>query len=157
MYIPEVGISTKNRSDFPHYPIPIDYPLQNCSNTAFNGWTSGACALNDETHYQLLKLIEGNPQLSQRELANAMGVSLGKINYCLRAVMQRGLVKVKNFKANPNKRMYAYYLTPKGVEEKSRVTVQFLKRKMREYENLKREIELLQIEIATSESKEHVV
>ena len=113
--------------------------------------------MNDETHYQLLKLIEGNPQLSQRELANAMGVSLGKINYCLRAVMQRGLVKVKNFKANPNKRMYAYYLTPKGVEEKSRVTVQFLKRKMREYENLKREIELLQIEIATSESKEHVV
>ena len=93
--------------------------------------------MNDETHYRLLKLIEANPEVSQRELANAMGVSLGKINYCLRAAMERGLVKVMNFKANPNKRAYAYYLTPRGAEEKARVTSRFLKRKMREYEDLK--------------------
>ena len=84
--------------------------------------------------------------MSQRDLADAMGVSLGKINYCLRAVIERGLVKVKNFTANPNKRAYAYYLTPKGVEEKTRVTTRFLARKLREYEELKREIARLKNE-----------
>lgn len=102
--------------------------------------------MNDETHYRLLKIIEANPQVSQRELADAMSVSLGKINYCLRAVIERGLVKVKNFKANPNKRVYAYYLTPKGMEEKTRVTARFLKRKIREYQELKREIAQLRRE-----------
>ena len=102
--------------------------------------------MNDETHYRLLKLIEANPEMSQRDLADAMGVSLGKINYCLRAVIERGLVKVKNFTANPNKRVYAYYLTPKGVEEKTRVTTRFLARKLREYEELKREIARLKNE-----------
>lgn len=103
--------------------------------------------MNDETHYRLLKLIEASPEISQRELANAMGVSLGKINYCLRAIIEKGLVKVKNFKANPNKRVYAYYLTPKGMEEKTHVTARFLKRKMSEYEELKHEIEQLKSEI----------
>jgi len=102
--------------------------------------------LNDETHYRLLKLIEANPQLSQRELADAMDVSLGKINYCLRAVIERGWIKVRNFTNSPNKRAYAYYLTPKGMEEKTRVTARFLKRKICEYEELKREIEQLQRE-----------
>jgi EPS-associated MarR family transcriptional regulator len=102
--------------------------------------------VNDETHYRLLKLIESNPEMSQRDLADAMGVSLGKLNYCLRAVMERGLVKVKNFKANPNKRIYAYYLTPKGAEEKTKITARFLKRKMAEYEQLKEEIKRLKRE-----------
>ena len=107
--------------------------------------------MNDETHYRLLKLLEANPEISQRELADAMGVSLGKINYCLRAVVERGLVKVKNFKANPNKRAYAYYLTPKRVEEKAHVTGRFLKSKVHEYEELKREIAQLRRENAKVE------
>ena len=115
--------------------------------------------MNDETHYQLLKLIEANPKMSQRELADAMGVSLGKTNYCLRAVVDRGLVKVKNFKANPNKRVYAYYLTPKGAAEKAKVTARFLKRKIDEYQGLTVQIEQLKQEVeemslSAEESKE---
>src|SRR3569832_254194 len=71
--------------------------------------------LDDETRYRLFKLLESKPELSQRELASEMGMSLGKVNYCLRAVMERGWVKVKNFTRHPNKRVYAYYLTAKGV------------------------------------------
>lgn len=104
--------------------------------------------LDDETRYRLLKLLEHKPELSQRELANEMGVSLGKINYCLRAVIERGWVKAKNFTHHPNKRVYTYYLTPQGIEEKASVTVRFLKRKLAEYEDLKEEIERLQREAA---------
>jgi len=110
--------------------------------------------VNDETHYRLLKLIEANPEMSQRDLAKAMGVSLGKANYCLRAVVERGLVKVRNFKANPNKQAYAYYLTPRGIEEKARVTSRFLQRKMIEYEELKRDIAQLKREAAMTQATE---
>ena len=103
--------------------------------------------MNDETHYRLLKLIETNPQISQRELADAMGVSLGKINYCLRAVIERGWIKAKNFSKSRNKRAYAYYLTPKGASEKAKVTSRFLKIKLDEYSNLKVQIEQLQQEV----------
>lgn len=103
--------------------------------------------MNDETHYRLLKLIEANPELNQRELANAMGVSLGKINYCLRAVIERGWIKAKNFTKSKNKRAYAYYLTPKGADEKAKVTARFLKLKVAEYETLKEEIERLKREM----------
>ena len=103
--------------------------------------------LSDETHYRLLKLIAGNPEMSQRELADAMGVSVGKINYCLRAVIERGLVKVNNFKANSHKRAYAYYLTPKGGTEKTKVAIRFLQRKLAEYRDLKDQIEQLQREV----------
>ena len=103
--------------------------------------------MNDETHYQLLKLIEGNPQLSQRELADAMGVSLGKVNYCLRAVIERGWIKARNFTKSQNKRAYAYYLTPKGATEKAKVTARFLKRKLDEYQDLTIQIEQLKQEV----------
>jgi EPS-associated MarR family transcriptional regulator len=103
--------------------------------------------VNDETHYRLLKIIEANPQASQRELADAMGVSLGKINYCLRAVIERGWIKARNFTKSQNKRAYAYYLTPKGASAKAKVTARFLKSKMTEYQDLKRQIELLQQEV----------
>jgi EPS-associated MarR family transcriptional regulator len=103
--------------------------------------------VNDETHYQLLKLIEGNPQLSQRELADAMGVSLGKVNYCLRAVIERGWIKARNFTKSQNKRAYAYYLTPKGASEKAKVTARFLKRKLDEYQDLTLQIEQLKQEV----------
>ena len=103
--------------------------------------------MNDETHYRLLKLIEANPEVSQRELADAMGVSLGKINYCLRAVIERGWIKARNFTKSQNKRAYAYYLTPKGATEKAKVTARFLKCKMDEYQYLTMQIEQLKQEV----------
>ncbi len=100
----------------------------------------------DETHYRIFKLIEAQPDISQRQLAEALGISLGKVNYCLKALIDKGQVKVRNFKRNPSKRAYAYLMTPRGVEEKTLLTTHFLKRKMAEYERLKQEIEQLRRE-----------
>lgn len=102
--------------------------------------------LQEEMRYRLLKYLEENPDASQRQLARQLGVSLGKVNYCLKALIAKGLVKAARFKNNPNKRSYAYLLTPKGVEEKAAITYQFLKRKLREHEVLEREIEELRRE-----------
>ena len=102
--------------------------------------------MKDEIAYKLLKSIENNPSQSQRELSKAMGVSLGKLNYCLKALMDKGWVKVNNFRRNPNKAGYLYLLTPEGVEEKARVTVSFLQRKILEYEQIKVEIAELEKE-----------
>jgi len=99
--------------------------------------------MDDATNYQLLKTLEANPELTQRDLAKELGFSLGKTNYCLRALMDKGLVKACNFRNSRNKTAYIYKLTPQGIEEKARVTYRFLKRKQREYEQLKREIEEL--------------
>ena len=99
--------------------------------------------LTDPQRLELLKLLHDQPQLSQRELAQAMGVSLGKANYCLKALIEKGLVKFGNFRKNPDKRHYAYLLTPAGLEEKTRITMGFLKRKVAEYETLEKEIEQL--------------
>ena len=99
--------------------------------------------LTDSQRLQLLKLLQEQPQPSQRDLAQAMGVSLGKANYCLKALMDKGLVKFGNFRKNPDKRHYAYLLTPAGLEEKARITMDFLRRKVAEYEALEREIEEL--------------
>jgi len=99
--------------------------------------------LTDPQRLQLLKLLQEQPQLSQRDLALAMGVSLGKANYCLKALMDKGLVKFGNFRMNPDKRQYAYLLTPAGIEEKTRITMAFLRRKLAEYEALEKEIEQL--------------
>ena len=107
--------------------------------------------LTEENRYQLLKLLEQNPSLNQRELAKAMGLSLGKTNYCLNALIEKGLVKAANFKRSKTKINYAYFLTPKGLDEKARVTVQFLKRKQEEYEALVKELEELQREAAQIE------
>ena len=103
--------------------------------------------LDDKTRYQLLKLLEANPELSQRRLAQELGVSVGKINFCLRALLERGLVKVRNFRDSNNKLAYAYYLTPKGAREKMRTTAGFLKRKLAEYEAMEKEIEELKREV----------
>jgi EPS-associated MarR family transcriptional regulator len=99
--------------------------------------------LTDTQRLALLKLLQEQPQMSQRDLAQAMGVSLGKANYCLNALMQKGLVKLERFRANPDKRRYAYLLTPAGVREKTRITMAFLRRKVAEYEALEKEIEQL--------------
>jgi EPS-associated MarR family transcriptional regulator len=101
----------------------------------------------EDTHLRLLRLLEANPDLSQRDLARALGTSLGKTNYCLNALIDKGLVKVRNFRNNQNKLGYAYLLTPRGIESKATITVHFLKRKMAEYELLKNEIEQLQREV----------
>ena len=99
--------------------------------------------LTDPQRLHLLKLLQEQPQLSQRDLARAMGVSLGKANYCLKALMDKGLVKFGNFRKNPDKAQYAYLLTAAGLEEKSRITMSFLRRKVAEYQALEMEIEQL--------------
>jgi len=104
--------------------------------------------MTEEIRYKILKHLSDNPDVSQRELADHMGVSLGKTNYCLRALKEKGLVKARNFKNNPDKRRYFYVLTPKGIEEKAKVTTRFLKRKMAEYEALESEIAELRKEIS---------
>ena len=96
-----------------------------------------------ETHLKILKHIESNPHISQRKLANELGVSVGKINYCVRALIVKGLVKVNNFKLSPNKKAYLYLLTQKGLEEKTKLTASFLKRKIVEHEKIRQEIEQL--------------
>ena len=103
--------------------------------------------LDEETRFRLLRLLQDNPELSQRQLALELGVSVGKVNYSLRALLDRGLVKVRNFRDSQNKLAYAYYLTPKGAEERVRATAQFLKRKMKEYEQIRDEIEELKREV----------
>lgn len=102
---------------------------------------------DDETHYKILKLLQEDPHISQRALAEALGVSLGKTNYCLKALIDRGLVKARNFRNSSNKAAYAYFLTPRGMEEKATVTVHFLKRKMAEYQMLEHEIIALRREM----------
>ena len=102
--------------------------------------------LTDEYRYRILKLLEADPHASQRRIADELGISLGRVNYCLKALINKGLVKANNFRNNTNKRTYLYLLTPKGIEEKTKVTLQFLQVKMAEYEAVKREIEELQRE-----------
>ena len=102
--------------------------------------------LTDEYRYRILKLLEADPHASQRRIADELGISLGRVNYCLQALIEKGLVKVNNFRSSTNKRAYLYLLTPRGIEEKARVTARFLRRKLDEYETLKRELEELQRE-----------
>jgi EPS-associated MarR family transcriptional regulator len=96
--------------------------------------------LTDESRYRILRLIEENPTISQREIAHAMGISLGKVNFCLNALIKIGILKANSFLNSRNKRAYSYVFTPSGIEEKARVTVRFLKLKMEEYEVLQGEI-----------------
>ena len=91
--------------------------------------------------FEILRKIKSKPNSSQRELASDLGFSLGKLNYCLNALKDKGLIKIKNFQKNPNKIGYAYVLTPKGLAEKTKLTLNFMKRKMKEYDELKAEIE----------------
>ena len=102
--------------------------------------------MKDEIAYKLLKLIENEPHLSQREIAQQMGVSLGKTNYCLKALIDKGFVKIRNFYNNDKKSAYIYFLTPQGIEEKAEVTFRFLQRKLQEYDAIKAEIENLEME-----------
>jgi len=98
---------------------------------------------NQQSKYQLLKSLEQDSNLTQRQLSKELGISLGKVNYCLQSLIQIGLVKVNNFKNSKNKIQYSYLLTPKGIEEKTKLTIKFLKTKTEEYETLKKEVEKL--------------
>jgi EPS-associated MarR family transcriptional regulator len=102
--------------------------------------------LTDEYRYRILKLLEADPQASQRKIADELGISLGRVNFCLKALVKKGLVKVNNFRNSEHKRAYLYLLTPKGIEAKAHVTAEFLRIKLQEYEALKRELEELQRE-----------
>ncbi|GAB4435347.1 MAG: hypothetical protein OHK0011_18530 [Turneriella sp.] len=107
--------------------------------------------VTDELQHKLFKAIAQHPHISQRELSKILGISLGKANYCLKALVEKGWIKAQNFKNNKNKLSYAYLLTPSGIEEKARVTVRYLKRKMEEYDQLKAAVEELKREVEMEE------
>ena len=111
--------------------------------------TSRRAKLHEDTNFRLMRILEVNPDLSQREMGKALGMSFGGINYCLNALVAKGLVKIENFSQNQNKFGYVYLLTPNGIAVKAAMTSSFLKRKMEEYEALKVEIEMLKSEIET--------
>ena len=95
---------------------------------------------DNEDHFEVLRKIQKKPNTTQRKLAEELGFSLGKLNYCLKALKDKGLIKIQNFHKNPNKSNYLYVLTPKGITEKTKLTINFMKRKMKEYDELKNEI-----------------
>tara|TARA_A100001011_G_scaffold397088_1_gene497011 strand:- start:83 stop:388 length:306 start_codon:yes stop_codon:yes gene_type:complete len=97
--------------------------------------------LNDNDQFQVLRKIQKKPTSTQRELAKDLGISLGKLNYCIKALKNKGLIKINNFRNNPNKSNYLYILTPKGVSTKMYLTINFMKKKMKEYDELKRELD----------------
>jgi len=102
--------------------------------------------MQESLKYKILKSISENPKITQRQLADKLGISLGKTNYCLHAIIEKGWVKADNFRQSSHKSRYLYRLTPHGLEEKARVTARFLKQKLREYEEIKTEIEELRKE-----------
>ncbi len=104
--------------------------------------------LTDEYRYKVLRLVESNPQISQREIAKQLGISLGKANFCLKALIEVGMVKVSNFRNSKKKLAYMYLLTPSGIEAKSAITLRFLKRKIEEHDALLKELEELRKEVS---------
>ncbi len=110
--------------------------------------------MSSELQFRALRLLESNPNLSQRELSNSLGGSLGGVNYCLNALISKGSIKIQNFKNNQTKWVYAYLLTPQGVVEKASLTGTFLKRQMQDYQHLKEEIEALILEFQRVEAGE---
>ena len=114
--------------------------------------TPHSVSLQDENHLKVLRLLEANPHLSQRDLASALGVSLGKTNYCLQALLGKGFIKMQSFNKSSNKLAYAYLLTPTGISEKAGLTVRFLARKVAEFDSLRLEIEALKSEAFNSEA-----
>lgn len=103
--------------------------------------------MSDDVHYKLMRLLNAHPEMSQRDLARELDMSLGKVNYCLRALIKKGWVKAMNFTNSQNKAAYMYLLTPRGIEQKAGLTVQFLQARMREYEALRAEIKQMRREV----------
>ena len=103
--------------------------------------------MEKESHLKVLRILETNPQISQRELSEALGVSLGKTNYCLKALLDKGFIKIQNFRNSNNKLAYSYLLTPHGIEQKAHMTLRYLQKKTQEYDLLRLEIAELKREI----------
>lgn len=116
--------------------------------------TSRQTKLQEDTYFRVMRILQENPDLTQRELAERLGISVGGLNYCLKALMEKGLVKMKNFTSSKNKFGYVYVLTPSGISEKAAITHRFLQRKIAEYEALKLEIEALTSEVGVPTGKE---
>jgi EPS-associated MarR family transcriptional regulator len=112
--------------------------------------TSRQAQIQEDTHFRIMRILQENPDLTQRELAEKLGMSVGGLNYCLNALIDKGLVKMQNFSNSKNKFKYVYLLTPMGIAEKVALTTRFLSRKMEEYEALKLEIEALKCEVVGS-------
>lgn len=108
----------------------------------------------EELHFELLRLIESNPQVTQRHLAEALGVSLGRVNYCLRELRDKGWVKARNFRNSSNKRVYMYVLSPSGIEARARATVCFLRAKLAERDRILAEIEQLLTEVEATNTRD---
>jgi len=108
--------------------------------------------VTEDIALQVLRILKENPRISQRELAKALGISLGKVNYCVRALIEKGWVKTKNFRTSKNKLAYAYLLTPEGLKQKKLITISFLNRKIKEFEAIKLEIARLTREVETQDS-----
>jgi EPS-associated MarR family transcriptional regulator len=124
-----------------------DVPVDPCAHSAaavqrFAGGTS----MSEEMRYRVLRLLQTDPKLSQRDVARKLGISLGKVNFCLQALISKGWVKATNFKNSHNKAAYMYVLTPRGMEAKARLAVRFLVQKLSEYERLREEIEQIRRE-----------
>lgn len=107
----------------------------------------------EDTRFRVLRLLESHPDLTQREIADRLGISLGGVNYCVRALTDKGLVKIQNFQNSSNKLSYAYLLTPTGMAEKTLLAARFLKRKLVEYEALRAEIDALEQEVRLAQSE----
>jgi EPS-associated MarR family transcriptional regulator len=114
--------------------------------------TSRQANLQEDTHFRIMRILQDTPDLTQRELAEMLGMSVGGLNYCLNALIDKGFVKMGNFQRSKNKFKYVYLLTPKGIAEKVALTNRFLKRKIEEYEALKVEIEALKAEVNNEEA-----
>jgi EPS-associated MarR family transcriptional regulator len=109
--------------------------------------TKTSKAIDPDVHFRMLHLVQEEPELTQRQLAQKLGISLGAVNYCLNALIEIGHIKAGNFSKNPNKSVYLYLLTPKGIAEKVKLTAGFLKRKTVEYHTLKKEIDAIQLNL----------
>ena len=116
--------------------------------------TSRQAQIQEDTYFRVMRILQENPDLTQRELAEKLGVSVGGLNYCLNALMDRGWIKMQNFQNSKNKFKYVYLLTPQGISEKVALTSRFLERKMLEYETLKAEIESLHQDVQQASKKD---
>ncbi len=114
--------------------------------------TNRQARIQEETHFRIMRILQDNPDLTQRELADMIGMSVGGVNYCLNALITKGFVKMGNFQKSKNKFKYVYLLTPQGIAEKLLMTSRFLTRKMEEYDALKVEIEALKEEVGEDEA-----
>jgi EPS-associated MarR family transcriptional regulator len=123
------------------------FSLYDNSKKSRSNMTSRQAKIQEDTHFRIMRILQDNPDLTQRELADKLGMSVGGLNYCLNALIDKGFVKMANFSKSKNKFKYVYLLTPQGIAEKVALTSRFLKRKMEEYDALKVEIEALKSEV----------